>query len=320
MFLIPSEVQKIADDIREMRIRGAGAIAIAAAEAMKLAALNYEGENGKFDEYMKGVARLLLKTRPTAVSLPNAVFYILNRLDYKASDFREKAVKVADEFISNVKNAQFKLAKFGSKLIKDDIVIMTHCHSTAVVNTLLTAWRDGKKFKVINTETRPKFQGRITATALAKEGIPVTHIPDSSIRYHMSNVDMVIVGADTVTSDGHLINKVGTSIVALAAKEADIEFFSASESIKFSPASLVGGQVLIEERGGEEIVGDGSDLLEAVNLKIRNPAFDFTPPELITGFITEYGILPPRATSLIIRYVFGLSSGAMQIKLLEEET
>lgn len=318
--MIPIEVQRIADEIREMKIRGAGAIAVAAAEAMKIAALNYQGDREKFGEYMKEVARLLLRTRPTAVSLPNAVFYILNRLDNKAPDFKDRTVRIAEKFISDVKSAQVRLAKYGSKLIKNDMVVMTHCHSTAVVSTLLTAWKDGKRFRVINTETRPKFQGRITATALIKEGIPVTHIPDSSIRYHMSNVDLVIVGADTITSDGHLINKVGTSIVALAAREADIEFYSASESIKFSPASLAGGQVLIEERSGEEVVGEESDLLRMVNLSIRNPAFDFTPPENITGFITEYGILPPRATSLIIRHVFGLSSGAMQIKLLEEET
>jgi len=317
--LIPDEVLKIADDIREMRIRGAGAIAVAAAEAMKIASMKYQGRGEEFEGYMREVAKLLLRTRPTAVSLPNAVFYILKRVDLSSFGAREEVIRVSDEFISNMKSAQAKLARYGSKLIKDDYVVMTHCHSTAVVSTLVYAWKEGKRFRVINTETRPKFQGRITATALAKEGIPVTHVPDSSMRVHMQSVDMVIVGADTVTSDGHLINKIGTSLLALAAKEADVEFYSASESIKFSPASFAGGQVVIEERGGEEVVGEGSDILKLENLRIRNPAFDFTPPELITGFITEYGILPPRATSLIIKHVFGLSSGAMQIKLLEEE-
>ncbi|MEM0020929.1 MAG: ribose 1,5-bisphosphate isomerase [Fervidicoccaceae archaeon] len=317
--MIPSAVSKIADDIREMRIRGAGAIALAAAEAMKLAAQSYEGSSAAFAEYMREIARLLLRTRPTAVSLPNAVFYILNRMPKDPGSQRDAIIRTADEFISQMKSAQARLAKYGSKLIRDGSVIMTHCHSTAVVSTLVTAWRDGKSFEVINTETRPKFQGRITASLLAKEGIPVTHVPDSSMRYHISRADMVIVGADTVTSDGHLINKIGTSLLALAAKEAEIEFYSASESIKFSPASMAGGQVIIEEREASEVVGEGSELLHVDNLRIRNPAFDFTPPELITGFITEYGILPPRATSLIIRHVFGLSSGMMQIKLLEDE-
>jgi ribose 1,5-bisphosphate isomerase len=317
--LISNNVLQIADDIKTMKIRGAGAIAIAAAEAMRQAALTYNGEKDSFVEYIREVGKLLLRTRPTAVSLPNAVFYILKRIDSSSEDPVRATISIADEFISNVKNAQLKIAKYGSKLISDDMVIMTHCHSSAAVSVLIEAWKEGKRFKVINTETRPKFQGRVTASILTKEGIPVTHIPDSSIRYHMSNVDLVIVGADTVTSDGHLVNKIGTSILALAADEADVEFYSACESIKFSPASFAGGHIIIEERSAEEVLGEHKDLLDKRGMFVRNPAFDFTPPEQITGFITEYGILPPRASLLLIKYVFGLSSGEMQMRLLEEE-
>jgi ribose 1,5-bisphosphate isomerase len=316
---IPQKVLEIAKDIKEMRIRGAGKIARAAAEALEIAATQYAGEDDKFREYMREIGRLLIKTRPTAVSLPNAVFFVLTRMDRASGEPRTAVIKAAREFIELSLKAREKLGEIGSRLIDDGDIVMTHCHSTAVVSVLKTAWNTGKRFTVINTETRPKFQGRITALQLAEIGIPVTHTTDSAVRYHMKKVDKVIVGADTVTSDGHLINKVGTSQIALAAYEAGKPFYSATESIKFSPASFAGGQVIIEERPGTEVTTD-PEILENYRIKIRNPAFDITDPRYVTGFITELGIIPPHAAALVIKEMFGLESGYQQLKMIEEET
>jgi len=316
---IPREVEDIIDGIKSMRIRGAGKIARSAAEALKIAALKYRGDLKEFTPYINYVAHKLIRTRPTAVSLPNAVFYVISRIkDLTGEDARETVIKAADEFITLSKKALDRLSEIGAKLIKDGYVIMTHCHSTAVVSVLQKAWNQGKSIRVINTETRPKFQGRITARVLASIGIPVTHIPDSSVRMFINRVDMVIVGADTITSDGHLINKVGTSLIALAAWESGTSFYSATEFIKFSPASFAGGDVIIEERSPLEVVSE--DWIKAnPKVNVLNPAFDVTPPEYITGFITDLGVIPPKAAVLVIKEMFGLESGYMQLKLIEEE-
>ncbi len=316
---IPIEVKRIASDIKEMRIRGAGAIARAAAEALKIAAVNYQGKKEAFRSYMHDVGRYLIRTRPTAVSLPNAVFYVLTRMDKEIQDPKKAAIDAAVSFIELSLRAREKIAEIGSRLIEDGETIMTHCHSTAVVSVLKKAWEKGKRFKVINTETRPRFQGRITARQLASVGIPVTHTTDSAVRYHMKSVDRVIVGADTVTSDGHLINKIGTSQIALSAMEAGVPFYSATESIKFSPASFAGGQVIIEERGGEEVTSD-PEILENYRIRVRNPAFDITDPMFITGYITELGIIPPHSAAFVIKEMFGLESGYLQLKMIAEET
>ncbi len=316
---IPQEVEDIIEGIKSMRIRGAGKIARSAAEALKIAALKYDGDLKEFTSYINYVAHKLIRTRPTAVSLPNAVFYVISRVKgLSGKEARETVVNAADEFIMLSKKALDKLAEIGAKLIEDGYTILTHCHSTAVVSVLQKAWSQGKNIKVINTETRPKFQGRITAGILASTGIPVTHIPDSSIRMFINKVDMVIVGADTITSDGHLINKVGTSLIALAAWESGTPFYSATEFIKFSPASFAGGDVIIEERSPLEVVSE--EWIKAnPRVKILNPAFDVTPPDYITGFITDLGVIPPKAAILVIKEMFGLETGYMQLKLIEEE-
>ena len=317
---IPSEVMKIIKDIKDMKIRGAGKIARSAAQALKKAALSYEGKEEDYREYIWRIGGILAKARPTAVSLPNAVFYVLTRIrNLEGEEARRKTIEAADDFIEFSLKALDKLSEIGSRIIEENDTILTHCHSTAVVSVLKKAFQSGKKIKVYNTETRPKFQGRITAKQLSDAGIPVTHITDSSIRTIMTRIDKVIVGADTVTSDGHLINKVGTSQIALAAYEAGVPFYSATESIKFSPASIAGGEVVIEERSPYEVVSEGW-LSTHKNVSILNPAFDITDPEFIVGFITDLGILPPRAAVIVIREVFGLSSGYLQLKMIEEET
>jgi ribose 1,5-bisphosphate isomerase len=321
--MIPKEVLEIADGIKTMRIRGASLIAKSAAQALRIAAERYSWDAGGFKPYITKVANLLLQTRPTAVSLPNAVYYVLNRtLSSSVSEARETAIKSSDEFIRMVDESHRRIMEYGSKLIQDEYVVFTHCHSTAVVDIILQAFREGKRVEVINTETRPLFQGRITLRELAKNGVKVTHVPDSAVRHFIKNANIVIVGADTITSDGYLVNKVGTSHLALAAWEAGIPFYSAAEFIKFSPASLEGGEVVIEFRSASEVLdvypGGLADELRRLGVEVLNPAFDFTPPELITAFITNLGIIPPQLSLLIIKEMFGFSSARIQLTVLEE--
>ena len=187
---IPDEVLKIADDIRTMRIRGAGKIARAAAEALKIAAEKYDGPASEdvFRKYMAHVAETLLATRPTAVSLPNAILYVMHSLEKTSGSLevlRKAVVKAADNFIRESLQALKKISEYGARRIKYDSVVLTHCHSTASVSVITKAYEMGKIRKVYSTETRPFYQGRITTRQLLEKGVPVIQIPDSAVKvYH----------------------------------------------------------------------------------------------------------------------------------------
>ncbi|MDW8003641.1 MAG: ribose 1,5-bisphosphate isomerase [Thermofilaceae archaeon] len=303
----PPETLKIAQLIKDMRIRGAGRIARAAAYSLKLAALRFKGGSLEdFNVYMSAVAEIIGSTRPTAVSLHNALRYVLNRVR-KAQNVHEAiqfAINAADLFIGLSLNSVKLIGEIGSKLIEDGDTVLTHCNSAAALSVLKTAHKAGKHINVYATETRPKFQGLISYRELERAGIPTTLIPDSSVRFFMKDVDKVVVGADTVTANGAVVNKVGTSQIALAAYEASVRVYIATETYKFSPATILGEPVIIEEREGEEIVPK-TLIFSRPNLKVRNPAFDVTPPDYIDAIITEQGIIPPKAASLILLEDYG---------------
>ncbi len=323
MFRVPEEVASIARDIKGMKIRGAGKIARAGAEALKIAAQRYEGPTDpeRFKGYMEQVARYIVSTRPTAVSLPNAVAFVMKQLREAAGGFRElvdTVVRAADDFIRNSLRAVETIGRIGARMLRSGDTVLTHCHSTAALSILVTAKKTGREIKVYTTETRPKFQGRITYKQLVEAGVEAIQIPDSAVRSIMKRVDKVVVGADTITSDGALINKVGTSQVALAAHEARVRLFVAAETYKFSPASVHGVPVLIEERPPDEVV-PAEWLKRNPGVKIRNPAFDVTPPEYIDAIITEVGVIPPKAAAIVLRELFGYSYEAEKLVLVAAE-
>ncbi len=302
---LPEEVYKIAEDIKTMRIRGAGRIARAAAKALMIAAEKYQGPRSidAFREYMEAAASLLKSTRPTAVSLPNAVNYVMRAIREREYETVEDAIsaiiKRAESFIEYSKKATQRIGEIGSRLLQNGDRVLTHCNSSAALSVIIEAWRRGKDLEVYATETRPKFQGHITVTKLSEAGLTVTLVPDSSVRYLMKKLDKVVVGADTVTANGAVINKIGTSQIALAAKEHNVNFFVAAESIKFSPHTVIGELVKIEERSPLEVVPQ--DYLDRnPGIVIRNPAFDVTPPEYIDAIITELGVIPPQASIMIL--------------------
>mgnify|MGYP000116421068 CR=1 FL=1 len=301
--MIPEEVIKIADDIREMRIRGAGRIARAAAEALMIAAKSYNGDLEDFARYMEEVSEILLSTRPTAVSLPNAISYVMKAVRRRYGsvvEAVEAVVRAAMEFKEYSEKALELIGEIGSRMIEDGMTIITHCNSSAVVSILAKAWREGKRFKVYATETRPRYQGYITARDLASRGISTTLITDSAVAYIMRKADLVLVGADAITSNGALINKIGTSQIALTAKVYSVPFYVAAETYKFSPYTLAGEAVEIEERDPREVLDPPIEGIE-----IRNPAFDATPPEYIDAIITEIGVISPEMAILVITEFLG---------------
>ncbi len=317
---IPREVLQIAEDIKTMRIRGAGKIARSAAKALMIAAEKYRGSRDEFKKYMEKVANIILNTRPTAVSLPNAVMYVMTRLRRSEGDLEElkqTVIASAKEFIDKSLEAVKKIAEYGARMINDGDIIMTHCHSTAAVSIIIEAHKQGKNVKVYSDETRPKFQGRITSSQLAEAGIDVTLVPDSAMRLIVKRVDKVIVGADAIASNGALVNKIGTSQLALAAHEAGVMFLVAAETYKFSPMTFIGELVKIELRDPTEVVSN-EWLKENPGVKVLNPSFDVTPPEYIDAIITELGVIPPHAAVLILTESFGWALQEHVMKGIEE--
>jgi ribose 1,5-bisphosphate isomerase len=271
-----------------------------AAMALRDFTLGYEGSDVEHfkDELNKAKDRLI-STRPTAVSLRNAISIVMRGIGKENSipELKKKVASSADNFIAKSESALEKIAEIGSKRIKDKDVLLTHCNSSAAVSTIIKAHADGKNIQVIATESRPKRQGYITVRELVKHGVPTTLIVDSAVRYVMPKVDLVVVGADTVASNGAVINKIGTSQIALCAHEARVPVMVCAETYKFSHETMVGELVDIEERDVNEIVNPK----EFPDVKLFNPVFDATPPEYIDVIITEEGVISPHAAYEIIK-------------------
>lgn len=295
--------------IRSMQVRGAGRIARAAVSALR----DYS-ERGKFstaEEFHAGLfaaGERLKSARPTAVSLPNAVNFVLSaaRRGGEKGTAREAVrgvVAVCDGFIASSLKAVQTIGDYGAKRIRDGDVILTHCNSEAVTTVFATAHKAGKKFEVIATETRPRFQGRITASTLAKKGVDVTLIPDSAARVYMRKVDFVLVGADAIAANGAVVNKIGTSQVALVAHETRARFYVAAETYKLSATTMTGELVEIEQRDPFEVVPEAWSQANS-GVKVRNPAFDVTPPEYVDLIITEKGIFPPQGVVFLMKELY----------------
>jgi ribose 1,5-bisphosphate isomerase len=209
-------------------------------------------------------------------------------------------VSRANEFIRASNDAVKRIGEIGARRISDGDVIMTHCNSGCALSVIKTAFKQGKRIEVYVTESRPFMQGLITARDLLKTGIPTTLIVDSAVRHFIRDIDKVIVGADSIAANGAVVNKIGTSQLALAAHESRVLFFVAAESYKFHPGTLVGRLVEIEERDPNEIVNPK----RFPGIRVRNPAFDVTPPEYIDLIITERGIIPPSAAYTLLQEHF----------------
>jgi len=293
-------LDQVADAIRSMEIRGAALIARSAAEALRDLAEAYEGTDIEaFRSALMAGKEKLLDSRPTAVSLWNAVQSVTCGMQEvkEVGSLRSLVIKNAEAFTQRSKEATKRIGRIGARQIMEGATVLTHCNSSVVMDVIRTAFSQGKNVRVIATESRPWRQGLITVRELASDGIPVTLIVDSAVRWVMREVDLVLVGADTIASDGSVVNKIGTSQIALIAQEARVPFIVCAETYKFSPLTLTGEPVEIEERRPEEVVLD-SEIPKGV--KVLNPVFDITPPEYVDSIITEVGVIPPFAAYEVI--------------------
>ncbi|PMB75000.1 MAG: S-methyl-5-thioribose-1-phosphate isomerase [Candidatus Bathyarchaeota archaeon] len=294
----------VAEAIKTMKIRGAPLLGAAAAFALALTA--YHSKSKSKEELvheLERAAEILRSTRPTGVNL----FWAVDRILAKAKDFSGSAEALADFVVDEAKRiadedaaANRMIGKYGAELIHDGDVVLTHCNAGALatveygtaLGVIRAAWEQGKKIRVIATETRPKLQGaRLTTYELKRDGIPVTLITDNMVGYVMFKrlVNKVVVGADRIVQDA-VINKIGTFTVAVLAKEHGIPFYVAAPKSTFD-LTRKSADVIIEERKPEEVTQIGSLRIAAEGIDALNPAFDITPLKYVTAIICEGGIL-----------------------------
>jgi methylthioribose-1-phosphate isomerase len=301
-----TDYNQVADAIRNLVIRGAPAIGISGAFGLALAALQSNAtEKEELISYLENAKKILFETRPTAVNLAwglDKIMQVANKAT-NADEIRNNVVEYAKKMAEEDIQINMTMGKNGSKLFNDNDTIMTHCNAGALATVgygtalgVIRATKDsGKNVKVIVTETRPVQQGsRLTAFELKHDGIDVILIPDTAVGYTMANglVNKIIVGADRILRTGHVYNKIGTYQIAIMAKQHDIPFYVAAPLSTFDMKSNP-EDVIIEQRKASEVTGIGDKKTAPDGIDVINPAFDMTPPELVSGIITENGIVKP---------------------------
>ena len=301
-------IDDVTDAIRTLAVRGAPAIGICG--AMGLAAVlspHVREPRDVFLQRARQYADVIASTRPTAVNLAWAVNRVLDRAartsgtnDDVLSAIREEATAILEEDRAMCR----RIGEAGAPLIAADARVLTHCNAGALatggIGTALApvyvAAEEGKKVCVLATETRPLLQGsRLTAWELTRAGIPVTVITDgaAAARMRAGDVDLCIVGADRVVANGDVANKVGTYALAVLARHHHIPFFVAIPSSTIDPTLASGAEIVIEERDPREVSTLGGRQVTAEQASVANAAFDVTPADLVTAFITDYGLRYP---------------------------
>ncbi|MCJ7722270.1 S-methyl-5-thioribose-1-phosphate isomerase [Candidatus Bathyarchaeota archaeon] len=301
-----ADYKAMASAIKDMKLRGAPLIGVAAAYGLALTAFHSKAKTREeLQKELEESTEVLRKTRPTAVNL----FWAIDRVMKKARDtagskeaLAEAVVTEAQRMADEDVEINRKIGKHGAELIKDGDVVLTHCNAGSLatvdygtaLGVVRAAIEEGKNVKVIACETRPRLQGaRLTCYELMRDNIPVTLISDTMVGYVMSRgmVDKVVVGADRIVRDA-VLNKIGTYNVAVLAFEHGIPFFVAAP-MSTMDQSRTSEDTIIEERSSQEVTNVGSERIAPEGVKVLNPAFDITPLEYVDAVITEQGILVP---------------------------
>jgi len=297
----------VANAIRNLVVRGAPAIGVSGAFGLALAALQSTATiKEQLISDLEKAKKILSETRPTAVNLMwglEQIMIVAKKSIGSVTEIKESIIQTAKQMAEDDIKINMKMGKNGSVLFDNNDTIMTHCNAGSLATVaygtalgVIRATKDsGKSIKVIATETRPVQQGsRLTAFELHHDGIDVSLIPDTAVGYTMANklITKVIVGADRILRTGHVYNKIGTYQVALMAKQHGIPFYVAAPLSTFDMKSNP-QDVIIEQRKGTEVTQIGDKKTAPDGIKVINPAFDITPPELISGIITEAGVAKP---------------------------
>ena len=292
----------VATAIRDMIVRGAPAIGVAAAFGIALAA--------RRGDDLGSAAAMLKDSRPTAVNLAWAVDRMMRASGRGPQELAAEAERILSEDIESNR----KIGRFGAELLGADVTLLTHCNAGALatggygtaLGVVRAAVEMGKKVAVFADETRPYLQGaRLTAWELHQEGIDVTLITDnmSGHFFQAGRFDAVVVGADRIAANGDTANKIGTYTLAVLAAAHNVPFYVAAPMSTIDLATASGAAIPIEERSGDEVVEAFGRRIAPEGISVRHPAFDVTPAQLISAIVTDRGVLRPPYTLSIARAV-----------------
>lgn len=297
----------VADAIKTMKVRGAPAIGAAAAYGLALAALNSNSKDKQtFVNELKASAEMLAATRPTAVNLFWALRRIVSAVEAAGSNhvsaLKEVVLQEAHDILAEDIEMNRRMGMYGNELIPPGARVLTHCNAGALatggygtaLGVIRTAHDTGKNIQVFADETRPLLQGaRLTAWELMQDNIPVTLITDNMAGFLMRKglIDLAIVGADRITSNGDVANKIGTYTVAVLCKEHGIPFYVAAPASTIDMSLASGMEIPIEERESQEVTAVFGQIIAPPGVKVLNPAFDVTPHNLVTAIITDRGVI-----------------------------
>lgn len=313
-------LNEVVADIKALKIQGARRVARAAVEALVHTAQNSKA-SAKSELYKEllEASKELEKTRPTEPMMRNsledtlrfALAWIRTNKNEDVAQLKKAISSHYLSFLDDMHDSSQKIAKYGAEQIPSGANILIHCHSTTVINLLKKAHEQKKNIRVFCLETRPLFQGRLSARELSEAGIETSLCVDLAAGSIMNKMDLALTGADAITAEGDLINKIGTFSIAQLASLHSVRFFSAAEIYKYDPLTRFGKSEIIEQRDPSEVWGSGlyakeeqmpnsPDCIRAPKrLRIENFAFDRTPARLVSAYITEEGLIPPAQLAII---------------------
>jgi ribose 1,5-bisphosphate isomerase len=305
--LIQEDVLRAVEDVRIRQMRGGTIVTHAALKALRSAALKSTASSAQgFLDEVEENSRYLTKIRASSIPLANGLRYIVSEVQRSmdtgsnVQELKQVVSEAATTFDKKLEDSIQEIAEIGARRLKEGDVIMTHSYSSSVIAILKRAHQQGKELKAFVTETRPELEGRDVARELATEGIDTTLIIDSAVSHFIEKTDKVLVGAEAVAANGAIVNKIGTATIAAVAHGARVRVYAAASTYKFSPETMLGELIEIEERDPGFVLDD-SDLGKLTNIRVRNPAFDVTSPQDIDLIITERGVIPPQAAIMIVR-------------------
>lgn len=294
--------QHVVDEIRNMNVKGGSPFGRAAAWAYKLIC-KQEDLNSceKLRERFDSVSNEMMTLKPTMATIFNTKDLVYTYLDQygkePAEELREKISGLCDRIIDHSEQSVEKLGVYGGNLIHDQDTVMMHSYSSTLMSVFTHAAGQGKKFRVICTESRPLRESRLAAKVLQSCGIPVTYITDASLWEFMPTADLIIMGADSIACDGSVANKMGTAMISQLAQSCKKPVYIASELYKLDTRTRYGYKIQLERRSEDEIVSS-NDFESLDGIEIINQFFDMTPANQITGFITEEGIIAPQMVNI----------------------
>ena len=286
--------------IKNLTIQGATNVAIFGVRAFAKHAKTVPLKDQELYDHLESVVKQLSSVRVTEPALRNGLRYVMTGIRQEG---KETAEVHGHDYINLINQAKLKIFKTGAERIQDGSRVFTHCHSSITVGIFLEAAKQGKDFEVINTETRPLYQGRKTARRLLENNIRVTHIVDSAMRWAMNvfKPHMIFMGADAITVEGVALNKIGSRLCALASEEEHIPLYICTSLLKYDQGTSIGRLSEIEMRAPFEIWNEDVPL----GIKILNPAFETIDRNNISAYITEAGLVPPQTVHMTFEHLYG---------------